>query len=123
MTFKYRQFQWVSSIGKGPYFDSNYDLAYERKVTDKLSLSAGGRIQASDYTSGETLSGTKLITNSRDDWEYSIGAGARYAFTSNLTADLAYACDMARNAQDNIANYQVRGFNHQLVSLGLQFHF
>ena len=38
-------------------------------------------------------------------------------------ANLAYACDMARNAQDNIANYQVRGFNHQLVSLGLQFHF
>ena len=43
LTFKYKQWQWLSTLGKVPYFDSTYDLSYHRKLTSKLgSIWAGG---------------------------------------------------------------------------------
>jgi len=43
IAFKYKQWEWVSSTGLVPYYDSTFDLTYARKVTDALSLSVGGR--------------------------------------------------------------------------------
>ena len=57
LSFNYRQWQWVSSIGEVPYFDSTYDLNYKHKFNDKLSVNCEGRLLGSDYTSGDTLSG------------------------------------------------------------------
>jgi hypothetical protein len=137
-TFKYRQFQWVSSTGKVPYFDSTYDLAYSRKVTSDFSFNLGLRALSSDYTSGETTASTsttkapKLITNARDDWQYTLTAGLRYNFTPNFSADLAYAYDLGRNQQDglgstakgtDISTGNARNFDHHLVSLGVLFKF
>jgi len=115
VTFKYRQFQWVSSIGKVPYFDSLYDLGYRHKFGRQLALDLGGRIQAADYTSGN------LASSHRDDWQFSVSAGLSYSFTANLSASLGYGLDLGRNAQDHIVNPQNREFDRHLVSLGATF--
>jgi opacity protein-like surface antigen len=119
LTFKYKQWQWVSSTGKLPYFDSLYELSYRRKLTSQLSLDLTGRIQSSDYTSAD------IATGQRDDWQYTLSAGLSYAFTANLSASLAYTANLGRNAQDGLteAAADPREYNEQLVSLGLLYKF
>ena len=117
-TFKYKQWQWVSSTGKVPYFDSSYDLAYNRKCTEKLSVDLGGRIATADYTSGN------VAISQRDDWQYIVSAGVSYAFTSNFSATASYAIDLGRNDQDGLTvNPATREYDRQLVSLGFQYKF
>jgi opacity protein-like surface antigen len=107
----------VASTGRNPYLDSSYDLNYRHKFSSKLSFDLGGRIGASDYTSGNAA------TSLRNDFMYSIATGVKYAFNTHLSADLNYSVDLGRNMQDNIVNPQNREFNHHLVSLGLQLKF
>ena len=116
-TFKYKQWQWVSSIGKVPYFDSCFDLGYRRKLTKQLTADLGAKVAAADYTSGN------LATCQRNDLEYSFSAGLGYAFTSHASASLTYSRDLGRNAQDALANAQIREFDRDLVSLGALFKF
>ena len=131
VTFNYRQWQWVSSTGKVPYYDSNFDLAYKRKLTAQLSGNIGARLQSSDYTSGNTISGTAAkpvaTTNLRNDWYYTFSTGLKYAFTASLSADLAYAINLARNEQDGLPAAQSpeskREFNDQIASVGVQYKF
>ena len=52
IAIKYRAFQWVSSTGRVPYFDSLYDLSYKHKFTSKLTAEVGGRLSTSDYNMG-----------------------------------------------------------------------
>jgi hypothetical protein len=124
--FNYRQWQWVSSIGEVPYFDSTYDLSYKHIFNQKLSGSLGARLLSSDYTSGDVLSGAVAdpakATKTRDDLMYTFSAGVQYAFTANLSAQLGYAYDLGRNAQPGISDAG-RVFNHQLISLGVTFAF
>jgi opacity protein-like surface antigen len=51
----------------------------------------------------------------------------QYAFTANFSVNLAYSYDLGVNEQDGLLagvnGYQPRGFNHQLVSLGMAFKF
>jgi opacity protein-like surface antigen len=49
----------------------------------------------------------------------------QYAFNANFSANLAYAYDFGRNAQDGLtaATVQPREFDHQLVTLGVAFKF
>ncbi|HYG34267.1 MAG TPA: hypothetical protein VEC99_05760, partial [Clostridia bacterium] len=65
LAFKYRQFQWVSSTGRIPYFDSLYDLNYRHKFTPKFTMDLGARLLTWDYSSGNLVP-----TNRRDDWQY-----------------------------------------------------
>jgi len=126
LAFKYKQWQWVSSTGKIPYFDSSYELSYRRKVTSKLSLDVGGRLGGSDYTSAYTSSGASGTSWQRDDWMYTASVGLIYAFTPMLSANLAYAHDWGRNAQDELTVGQFaafREFDRSIVSLGVQFKF
>jgi len=117
LTFKYKQFQFVSCLGKVPYFDSSYGLSYGRKITDRLSLDLGTRLLEADYTMGN------LSTCRRDDLDYILSAGLHYAFSANIAAELGYLANLGRNALDNIANPQNRDFNSQEVSLDVQFRF
>lgn len=112
LTFKYKGWQWVSSVGKVPYFDSTYDLNYHRKLMDQLRLDLGGRLLTADYTMGN------LPACHRDDWQYTVSVGLDYAMNSHVNFDVSYALDLGRNAQDNITNPETRDYNHQLVSLG-----
>jgi hypothetical protein len=118
LTFKYRQFQWVSSTGRIPYFDSLYDLSYRRKMTSKLTVDLGARLATSDYTSANLTP-----NNLRDDWQYTFTVGAAYSVTPNLVVSGTYGVDLGRNAQDRITNPQTREFTHQVVSLGATFKF
>lgn len=117
VTVRYKQWQWVSSIGKVPYFDSTYDLNYHRKLTNKLGLDLGGRLLTADYNSGN------LAACQRNDWQYTVSAGAGYAFNPHCSANLAYSLDLGRNDQGGILNPDTRAYNHQLVSLGVQYKF
>jgi opacity protein-like surface antigen len=130
LSFNYRQWQWVSSTGKVPYFDSTYDLNYKHKFNDKLSANLEGRLLGSDYTSGLAVTGGSPgnyvgATNTRNDLFYTVSAGVQYAFTVNFSANLAYAYDLGRNAQDNLtaATVAPREFDHQLITLGAAYKF
>ena len=112
MAFKFKEWQWVSSIGKVPYLESSYDLSYHRKLTDKLGLDLGGRILSADYTSGN------LSTCHRNDLDYLINAGLGYAFTPHFSVNLGYTLELGRNAVDDLPNEQEREFNRNLISLG-----
>jgi opacity protein-like surface antigen len=114
LTFKYRQFQFVSCLGKVPYFDSSYDLSYRRKITDRLSFDAGARLLEADYTEAN------LTACQRNDYDYVLVTGLHYAFSANLAADLGYQADLGRNSLD-IPNSSTRNFDSQLISLGFQF--
>ena len=117
LTFKYKQWQWLSSTGKVPYFDSTYDLSYHRKLTSKLGLDLGGRILSWDYTSGN------LPTCRRNDLQYTTTAGLGYAINSHISVTAACTFDWGRNNQDGIVNPQSREFEHQLFSLATQCKF
>jgi hypothetical protein len=112
VTMKYKGWQWVSSVGKVPYFDSTYALNYHRVVTDKLGLDLGGRWLTANYNSGN------LPACKRDDWQYTVSADVGYAVTAHVAIHAAYALDLGRNAQDGIPNPETREYDHQLVSVG-----
>jgi hypothetical protein len=107
---KYKQFQWLSSLGKVPYYDSIVDLAYHSALTSCLSVDLGVRAWDADYNSGS------LAACRRDDWQYTLLAGTSYTFGPHLSANLAYSLDLGRNAQDNIADPKTREYNRNLVS-------
>lgn len=117
LSFKYKQFQFVSCLGVKPYFDSSYGLNYGRKITDRLGLDLGARLAQADYTVGN------LTSCARDDLDYVLSADLRCALGANVAADLGYAANLGRNAQEDVANPQNREFNSQEVSLGVQFKF
>lgn len=117
LIFKSKQFQWVSSLGKVPYYDNIIDLGYRRAVTSRLTADLGARLWTADYNSGN------LPACRRDDWQYTVLAGLTYNFNTHLTANLNYALNLGRNAQDNVANPQTREFNQNLVSFGMLLKF
>jgi opacity protein-like surface antigen len=124
VTFNYKQWQWVSSSSKVPYLDSTYTLAYHWKATRQLGFDLGGKVLEGDYTEGTDNSGS--APSLRDDSEYEVSAGVTYAFTTNFSANLAYTYDVGVNNLDNLpANLApaYRNFEHQVVSLGLQYKF
>jgi hypothetical protein len=121
ISFKYKQFQWVSSTGRVPYFDSTYDLTYKRKLTSKLILELGARLLESDYTSG-VQPGTHS-PNQRDDSQTTLSAGLTYAINSHASLNLAYSLDLGQNFQDGITNPETREYTRNLFSLGALLKF
>jgi hypothetical protein len=119
-TFGYKQWQWVSSTGKVPYFDSLFSLIYHWNATPKLGFDLGGKILEADFTSGND--GT---TSLRDDRQYSILGGAKYAFNSHFSATANYQFDMAGNVlgDPGVVQPAYRDFRRQVASAGLQYHF
>lgn len=120
LTFKYKQWQFVASTGKLPLFDSSYDLSYRHKFGKSLTLDLGAKLASSDYT---VASGTSSL---RNDAMWTGSAGLTYAFTSHLSANLAYVFDLGRNQQDVLAAGQTekyREFDRNLISLGAAWKF
>ena len=121
VTLKYKQWQWVSSTGKIPCYDSSCELSWHRQASAKLALDLGGKFTSWDYTSGN------VATCQRNDTQYSLNAGCGYALTAHLTATMSYAIDLGRNAQAGLAalgvNPQSREYDHQLVAIGAQYKF
>ena len=125
LAFKYKQFQWVSSTGRVPYFDSSHTLSYNHKVTSQLLWDVSGRILSSDYTSGQTAIGGPR--NLRDDWMYSASTGLACTFNSHMSATLTYSIDLGRNNQDKLDNaitaQEQREFTRHLISCGFTVKF
>ncbi len=124
VTFNYKQWQWVSSSGKVPYLDSTYALTYHWNATKQLGLDLGGKVLESDYTGGNDNSGT--APSLRDDVEYEVSAGVTCTFNSHLSASLAYTYDRGDNVLGGLPvtlGPAYRNFEHQVVSLGLQYKF
>jgi opacity protein-like surface antigen len=130
VSFTYKHWQWVSSTGKLPYADNTFALAYHLNATKQLGLDLGAKYLFADYTCGSTsLTGGTATTagqSQRNDAMYSLSAGVSYAFTRHFSSSLGYAYDLGRNQQANLpvsgyAGY--RNFDHQLVSLGVQYKF
>lgn len=117
VTFKYRQFQWVSSTGKVPYFDSSYELSYRRKVTEKLQMDLGARFLSSDYNSGN------LPTCKRDDVQYTFSLAVAYALNPHVSVNAGYSADLGRNAQPDVIDPQNREYNRNLFTLGTTIKF
>ena len=117
LTFKYKQWQWLSGSGKVPYFVSSYDLSYHRKLTNKLGFDLGGSILSWDYTVGN------LPACQRKDLQYTATAGLGYAINSHISVNASCTLDWGRNNQNNIASPENREFDHRLFSLGAQCRF
>ena len=98
---KYKQWQWVSSTGKIPYYDSTYDLSYHHQLNKQLGVDLGGRILESDYSAGT------LPNCSRNDLQYSLTAGITYALNPHLSVNASYALDLGRNNKSGLTPVQV----------------
>lgn len=117
VSFRFKQWQWVSSIGKTPYLDSTYDLSYHRNLTANLGFDFGGKLLSSDYTSGN------LATCRRNDWDYQLTAGLGYVINTHVNVSLGYTLELGRNAVDNLPNEQTREFNRDMGTIGAMFKF
>ena len=127
LTFNYRQWQWVSGSGRVPYFDSTYALTYHWNATRQLGLDLGGKVLEADHTEGNDNAGT--APSLRDDMEYEISTGVSYAFTTHLSANLAYTYDLGNSVLGSLPAGNLalssgyRDFEHQVASVGLQYKF
>jgi len=117
LTFKYKLWQWVSGTGRVPYFEGAYDLAYHRKLTNRLGLDLGGKILSWDYSSGN------LAVCKRNDLEFTLTGGLAYSFNTHVSVNLGCAFDWGRNAENNLALAQTREFDRQLFTLGTTWKF
>jgi hypothetical protein len=124
LTFSYKQWNWVSSTGYVPLFESDYYLTYHWSATSRLGLDLTGKIEENDYTGGDDTAGN--APSLRSDRLYTISPGATYAFTPQLSATLSYTLNAGNNelytlpAADHAA---YRNYIENIVSLGLQYKF
>ena len=89
-------------------------------------MDLGGKVLEADYTAGNETNPAGQNSSLRDDMEYEVSAGVTYAFNSHFSANLAYTYDAGANAMNNLPaklGPAYRNFEHQVVSLGLQFKF
>ncbi|MEI8234087.1 MAG: outer membrane beta-barrel protein [Verrucomicrobiota bacterium] len=114
LVFRYKRWNWVSSTGKNAYLDVLYDASYRHQITKALQWELGLRAAQADYNPSSI----------RNDWDYTVSTGFRYAFTKNLSMDVAYSYDKGRNAEDNVIVIgPTREFERSIVSTGLTWKF
>jgi hypothetical protein len=123
LSFYTKEWEWVSSVGLVPYYDSTYMLNYHWNASKQWAFDLGGKILRASFNSGNDLAGT--APSLRDDIQYTVSLGATYAFTPNLNARVAYNYDIGRNLKNLAPQFEpeYRDFDHQLVSVGLQYQF
>jgi hypothetical protein len=117
LTFKYKDWEWVSSTGKVPYYEGSHELAYRRKLTPKLTVDLSGKYGFSDYNSGNVAS------SKRFDKFYGATVAVGYAVNTRLSCSVSYAVDFGRNAEDAITNTQYREYDHHVVSASVVYKF
>jgi hypothetical protein len=121
LSLKYKQWRWVSFTGRVPYFDSNYELTYHRKLTDRLSFDLTGRIAEYDFACAYDPA---KLSNERNDYLYSIAPSLTFAVTRAFSITASGSIDFARNAQDNApGGNEYREFDHNIASLSATYKF
>jgi opacity protein-like surface antigen len=121
LVFYTKEWEWVSSAGLVPYYDSTYSLTYHWSATHQLGLDLGGKILNADFRHSNDTAG--IEPGRRDDLEYAITTGATYAFTQNFNANLTYNFNLGRSLLENVPESGYRDFEDDLVSLGVQYKF
>ncbi|MEI6211852.1 MAG: outer membrane beta-barrel protein [bacterium] len=106
---KYKQGRSVSSTGKSATEESALELNYAHKLTDQMTALLGGRVARADYRAS--------MAQTRDDCEYTVNAGLRYAFTPNLSAELGYMAEMGRDVTTDYKD--TRTFDRNVTSLSV----
>jgi len=117
LTVKYKDWEWVSSTGKAPYYEGSHELAYRHKFNSKLTVDLSGKYGISDYKTGN------IASSARYDKIYGATVAVGYAFNSRFSGSLSYGVDFGRNAQDNITNTQYREYSHHVVSVSAVYKF
>lgn len=113
LSLKSKHFQWVSSTGRVPYFESCFDLTDRFPLTKRLSVEAGLRFIRSDY---------RPAANRVDDL-YTLTLSATQTLTPRLSLAAGYTLDLARNQAEGVTNAVVREYDRHLISLGLTAKF
>ncbi|HSY44147.1 MAG TPA: hypothetical protein VK811_09555 [Candidatus Acidoferrum sp.] len=124
LSFYTKEWEWVSSAGLVPYYDSTYALTYHWNATPRLGLDLGGKILNANFHSGTDMAG--LAPSRRNDIEYCVSVGVGYAFTPHLSASLAYNYTLGRNLLKNLSptlGPAYRDFDDDLATLGIQYKF
>ncbi len=124
LTFTGKQWMFVASTGLVPYVDSTWTLAYHWSVDKQWGLDLGAKILEANYTMGNEVTGG--APSLRDDLDYNLSAGVTYALSKQCSLNAAYNHDIGRNGLSTLpANLQAayREFDHNVVSLGLQYKF
>lgn len=120
LTFYTKEWEWVASTGLVPYYDSTYTLSYHWNASRHWAFDLGGKVLNAAFSSGND--GAASL---RDDIQYTVALGITYNFSANLSTSIAYSYDLGRHL-DNLASQYApsyRDFDHQLVSLGVQYKF
>lgn len=117
LTLEGRQFQWVSSVGKVPYFDTTASLTWHHRFSEAVGSDLGVKYLGADYRSGN------LSTCQRYDTEYCFNTGLSYAVTRQLSLTMGAELDLGRNAMDGIADPSTRDFHRILVTFGTTWQF
>lgn len=115
VAFKLKQWQWVSSTGKVPYFDTAIELGYHRKCSDRFAFDLCGRYFSSDYTRGN------LPACQRHDRDFAVSIGCTYVFNAHASANIGYSLDLGRNDFDHVKNAETRNFTRNIFSVGATF--
>jgi opacity protein-like surface antigen len=123
LTFYTKEWQWVASTGLVPYYDSMYTLNYHWNANRHWAFDLGGKVLQANFDTGNDNAGS--APSLRNDIQYTVAFGVTYNFTANLNANLAYNYDIGRNLKPLAPALEpdYRSFDHQLVSLGVQYKF
>ena len=117
VTFRYKQWQWVSGSGRVPYSEGTYELAWHSQLARPLGFDLGGKFATYDYNSGN------LATSKRHDLLYVVNSGVTYAINAHISISLGGTLEWGRNDQGDVVDAGTREFNRQVVSLGTQWKF
>jgi len=117
LTLDGRQFQWVSSLGSVPYFDTTASLNWHHACTTALGLDLGVKFLSADYRSAD------LTTCRRVDTETCLTTGLGYAITRRFSVNLTGEFDLGLNDLPGVTDPSTRDFRRFLVSLGTTWQF
>ena len=117
LTFKNKSWQWVSGLGKTPYFESYYELIWHRKLANKLAIDLGEKLIDWNFTSGN------LATCKRDDQQYTTSVSLDYIVNVHFSITFATTLNYGHNAEANVPNPGTRQFDQQLISMKSQWKF
>jgi hypothetical protein len=121
LTFSTKEWQWLSSAGLVPYYDSSYALTYHWNADRQLGLDLGEKILNANFMDGDDTIGTE--PSRRNDIEYSFVGGVTYAFTANFNANVSYNLNLGRNLLTGAIEAGYRNFDNNVVTVGIQYKF
>lgn len=124
LSFRYKDYIFVSSTGLVPYEEYTYSLAYHWSVTRQLGLDVGAKLFEHNYTLGNDVAGS--APSLRLDIDDEALGGVTYAVTPHVIASLTFNYDRGSNGLSSLAAKYApsyRDFGEGVFSAGLQYRF